>query len=95
MDPVEHEKYCKNMGKPCIMNCNEACNHPVYHTVKKMAETEWTTYKDVPYNNSLEEYMREHMEWLVHEEGHTGSFFMMEKHVGLTVKVLQDHERGV
>jgi len=25
------------------------------------------------------------------EEGHTGSFFMMGKHVGFIVEVLQDH----
>jgi len=30
-----------------------------------MTEGEWSTYKSYPYNNSLEEYMREHMEWLV------------------------------
>lgn len=58
MNPVENEKYCRNMGKPCIMDCNTACNHPVYHTVKQMTDNEWTTYKDAPYNNSLEEYMR-------------------------------------
>ena len=30
-----------------------------------MTEGECTTYRSSPYNNSLEEYMREHMEWLV------------------------------
>lgn len=39
--------------------------HPAYNTIKEMTEREWTTYMSSPYNKSLEEYMREHMEWLV------------------------------
>ena len=39
--------------------------HPAYNTVKEMTEREWMTYRSSPYNNSLEEYMREHLEWLV------------------------------
>ena len=65
MDPVEHEKYCKNLCIPCIEQCKIDYNHPIYNTVKQMTEGEWSTYKSYPYNNSLEEYMREHMEWLV------------------------------
>ena len=30
-----------------------------------------------------------------HEEGHTGSFFMMGKNVKYTIEVLQDHRQGV
>jgi len=65
MDPIEHEKYCKNLCRPCIEQCSTDFNHPTYNTIKQMTEGEWSVYKSSLYNNSLEEHMREHMEWLV------------------------------
>ena len=67
-DSFEHMIYVPR-GPMTLRNiCNHQnieCMHPAYNTVKEMIEREWTTYRSSPYNKSLEEYMREHMEWLV------------------------------
>ena len=65
MDPVWHEQYYKTHCNVCNHQKLVECTHPPYITVKEMIEGELTTYRSSPYNNSLEEYMKEHMEWLV------------------------------
>lgn len=63
IDPMYHTEYCrKHCNDHFEQNIVESF-HSIYKTVKEMTDKEWDPFHVVNY--SLQEYMREHLEWLV------------------------------
>jgi len=63
MDPVYHEAYQRKYYGWCREHGIRECFHTIYKTVKEMIDKEWSPFHNLNY--SLQEYMREHLEWLV------------------------------
>lgn len=63
MDPVYHERYERKYCHRCFEYNIGECFHRIYNTVKEMTVQEWDPFHMTNY--SLQEYMREHLEWYV------------------------------